>query len=301
MRFILLSDFHLVVNNPSSRIDNLLEYQFKKLAFILMYARKYKCVVLQAGDFSEVPRSWFLLPRLATFFTAFKDVDFYGVFGQHDTYLYSELTRDATTLGVLNKTGLIHILDRKPTIVDNCKLYGCSFGTKVPKVRKEKGFHNVLVIHDHISDKALFSHHKYRKAESYLLRKKRFRLILAGDIHRKFKVKKGKRRIVNTGPIIRTSNTDYNRRHRPGFYVWNSQSNKIKWVEIPHETTEEVFLNKVETEALSEQTHMIRAIDEIKKTDQYTVQARLGKVLVDMYDEFSVADEVQDLLADLLS
>lgn len=302
MNVITLSDFHLVHSNPSGRLDNLPKDQFRKLVFVLSYAHRYKCAVLQAGDFSDVPRSWYLLPRLAEIFASFPDVKWYGIFGQHDTYLYSELTRDATTLGVLNKTGLVTILENSPTIVGNLRLYGCSFGMKIPKVKsKKKGFLDVLVIHENVSDKALFNRHKFKNATAFLKRHKRYDLILVGDIHRKFKVKKGRRRLINTGPIIRTKNTDYNRTHKPGFYVWNTESNKVKWITIPHEPAEDVFLDKTIEFSEVEQAKIITSIEEIKQSDQYKVDSQLARVLIDMYDEFSVTNEVQDFLADLLS
>lgn len=299
MNFLLLSDFHLVTATPSSRLDDLPKSQFKKLIFILIYAKKYNCKIVQAGDLSEVPRSWYLLPRIAIYFKKYQ-AKYFGIFGQHDTYLYSELTRDATTLGVLDKTGLVTILGDEPVKVGNVRLWGASYGMKVPKIKKVKKLKDVLVVHDHISDKALFSSHRYKKAKTYLKKHKNFDLILAGDIHRRFRIKHGDRRIVNTGPIIRTDNTEYNREHKPGFYVWNSKTNKLKLVTIPHEKTEDIFLDKAYSNENDDASSIVRSIDLIRKSKEYKVTNRLSDVLLDLYDEYSVTDEVQDLLSELL-
>jgi DNA repair exonuclease SbcCD nuclease subunit len=300
MNFVLLSDFHLVSTNPSSRLDELTTTQFKKLLFVLSYARKYNCTILQSGDFFDAPRSWHLLPKVASYLYAFKDLPIYSIFGQHDTYLYSELTRNSTNLGILNKAGLIGILSRKPTTVSNCNIYGCSFGTKVPIPVPTENKRNVLVVHDHISDKPLFDHHKFKKAKRYLLKHKWFDLILAGDIHRKFKIILNDRMIVNTGPILRTKNTEYNRIHKPGFYVWNSETTALKWIQLPHDTTEEVFLNKTTNTSEFEQEKMMESIKAIKKADKYQAGSQLNQVLLSLFDEFNVEEEVRDELSELL-
>jgi predicted phosphodiesterase len=302
MNFILLSDLHFLITNPSSRLDNLPKTQFKKLYFIMKFAQTYNCKILQAGDFSDIPRSWELVSKLAIFFKKYSDIDIFTVFGQHDTYLYSELTRDATTLGVLNKTGCLTILDEIPIVVGNVRLFGASFGTKVPKIKKKiKGIKDVLVIHKSISDKPLFYNHQFTDAYSFLRKHKKYDLILAGDIHRKFKRKIKRRRIINTGPILRTRNTPYMRKHKPGFYVWNSETNKIKWIQIPHDKCEEIFLKKPELSTEGEQFRLIKSIEDIKESDEYKVTGELSTILGDVYDEFSITEEVQDLLAELLS
>ncbi len=299
MNFLLLSDFHLVTATPTSRLDDLPRTQFRKLIFILLYAQKHNCKIVQAGDLSEVPRSWYLLPRIAIYLKKYR-AKYYGIFGQHDTYLYSELTRDATTLGVLDKTGLVTILGDEPVKVGNVRLWGASYGRKVPKIKKVRNVKDMLVVHDHISDKALFSAHRYKKAKTYLKKHRNFDLILAGDIHRQFRIKLGSRRIVNTGPIVRTDNTEYNREHRPSFYVWNSRTNRIKTVIIPHEKTEEIFLDKAYDNERDDASSIVRSIDLIRKSKEYKVANRLSDVILDLYDEYSVTEEVQDLLSELL-
>jgi len=69
MKILLLSDLHLVVDNPVARLDDLTEIQWDKLDWVYEYAKKNGVeLVLQAGDLTHTKRSWSLLKRLTDFF-----------------------------------------------------------------------------------------------------------------------------------------------------------------------------------------------------------------------------------------
>jgi len=62
MKFALLSDLHLLWQNPVARLDNLVEVQFDKLSHVLGWCGNNDAILLQAGDFNDRPRSWMGLP-----------------------------------------------------------------------------------------------------------------------------------------------------------------------------------------------------------------------------------------------
>ena len=61
MKFILLSDMHLMERNPVCRLDNIEITQFDKLSYILEYAAINGLPILQAGDFFDRPRCYKVL------------------------------------------------------------------------------------------------------------------------------------------------------------------------------------------------------------------------------------------------
>lgn len=246
MKLILCSDFHLLWDSPKARLDNVKDTQFKKLLFIFKYTRENSAYILQAGDFFDKPRSWHLLPEMIDFLMGIKNVSVSSIFGQHDTYMYSELTRSQTSLGVLEKVELINILGQKGVLIfdetkpnlDTARVFGCSFGQEIPE--PDKNIFSILVIHAGIAERAIYPGQNYFDALAFL-KKHKFDLILCGDIHQKFCIEYEGRFIVNTGPLIRKEASIYNFTHKPGFFVFDTETRKIEWVEIPHQDAELVL------------------------------------------------------------
>lgn len=250
MKIILISDLHLLWENPVARLDNLAEIQFLKLKYILDYAQKKNALILQAGDFFNRPRSWHLLPKVTQLLRDYQ-VPIFAVFGQHDTYLYSHETRGSTNLGELEAAGLVHILDYSQYIIEHddlygmpIHLYGASHGTKVYPPNDRTAF-NILVVHKSIGHRGT-EHGAKSSAAAFLKKHKQYDLILCGDIHQRFKVKIGDRYIINTGAILRRTARQYNFLHEPMFFVWEMGPERYhqgggKWVKIPCQPSEQVL------------------------------------------------------------
>jgi len=240
MKFVLLSDMHLMQSTPEARKDDIISTQFRKLEFVLNYAKSHGCAILQAGDFFDKPRSWFLLPKVIDLLLLL-DVEIYACFGQHDMYLYSETTNASTSLGVLEKSGLVSILGDKPIVVGDVHIYGASWGLDVPQVQ-DSGKVNILVTHRSIGCVPLFFGHEYTDALTFLQKHVDYDVILAGDIHRKTYVESGSRYFVNTGPLTRITAEQYNFKHTPGFFVFDvSKTPLIEWVDVPCEASDSVL------------------------------------------------------------
>lgn len=245
MKLILISDLHLLWDNPVARKDLLRETQFKKLDFIWSYAQENNAVVLQAGDFFNRPRSWYLLPEVINFLKSYPDVEVYAVYGgrNHDTYMYSNETRHNTNLGILERSGLVKILGNREVDTTQALLYGCSFGEEVPKPdgNLKDGTWNVLVIHAPIYTKKIPFLEDSIVAKDFLKEHKDYDLILCADIHRKFIVRDGKRMICNTGPILRRTAEEYSFSHEPCFFVYDTEKGDLEEIVIPYEPADKVL------------------------------------------------------------
>lgn len=241
MKFICLSDLHLSSENPTARLDDLVEVQFAKLEFVLNLAKKENAAILQSGDISHKPRSWMLLPTIIDLLKKY-GVDIYCCRGQHDDYFYSEETRDRTNLGILEKVGLvIPLYPDKPTMVHGVALYGANFGQNLGKVPR-KAF-TVGVVHASVSNAPLWPGHQYTDAAKFLDDNPDYDFILVGDIHRKFLVEaSGRRCLVNTGPMLRREATEYNFQHKPSVYLLNTDDPRgCRWIEIPHAEADSIL------------------------------------------------------------
>lgn len=251
-KIVLLSDVHLLSSNPIGRKDNLVYEQFVKLTEVLEYAALHETIVLQAGDLTDTPRSWFLISKLTQLLrlwnesTKFKGIK--AVFGQHDTYMYSEETRDKTTLGVLADAGLVEVLKPdSPLRIEMpafpVHIYGCSFGQEPIQVKVEDGVVKILVVHAPIYEGKLFPGHETKRASNYLEKYKCYDLILCGDIHRYFigTFKVEGIHIVNTGPLLRKDADEYSFEHRPCFVTYDVNTRKLETHYVECKPAEEVL------------------------------------------------------------
>lgn len=299
MNYILLSDAHLLIKNPVGRLDNLVEVQFDKLNYVLSYALEIGAIVLIAGDIGDIPRSWYLLPKIIETFMEYKNngLEIGIVYGQHDTYLYSEETKAATMLGILDKSQIVTNLDNVPESFGwDDSIYGCYFGGVVPKPKKREYGINILVIHAPIARKPAFPNHKYIDAKSFLKKYKGYDLILCGDIHRRFLIKYKGRIICNTGPMVRKVAEDYNFTFKPGFYVYDSNDRSIRLEEIPHQPAEKVLTRK----HIEEPHEMELMMDEFANAIDKEVEMEDSDVIKNI-QTFVTANDIEMAVKDRLA
>jgi len=253
MKFLLLSDLHLLWDNPVCRKDLLRETQFKKLEYVLDYAKKNDCTILQAGDFFHRPRSWYLLPQVIEVLqrninvlrVEKNKVGILTVPGQHDKYMYTD-NLSSTNLGII--WGLESILfgvlgQNKDSFWPNGELLivGRGWGEPLEFKFKVEADCKILIVHAPILMSKLWEEQKnYYYAPEFLKRHKEFDLILCGDIHKKFEfIGEDGRIICNTGPLLRISADLAD--HHPGFYIYDTEEKKIEWHEVPHAPADEVI------------------------------------------------------------
>jgi DNA repair exonuclease SbcCD nuclease subunit len=232
MKILLLSDLHLVVDNPVARLDDLTETQWDKLDWVYEYAKKNGVeLVLQAGDLTHTKRSWSLLNRLTDFFSFYDDIPTWIVKGQHDSYFH-DLDNNKTTTGILLSARLLTLLDKNGWSSKGVTVYGASYGEEVPFDLRASDY-NILVIHAPIAEKGIPGVN-YIDALQFLKEHDEYDLILCGDIHEKFLIKHKGRVICNTGPMLRIEATKYMLNHRPCFFVFDTdKKNMIEEVLIP--------------------------------------------------------------------
>ena len=240
MKLLLLSDIHATSRNSVGRKDSIIDVFKNKFLFVLKYAEKNNCIILQAGDFLDKSRDWHILYLMIKLLNKYK-IRLFSVFGQHDMYMYSDRGSIPTTMSVLNRLGLVEILGKKPIKVGDIYLHGCGWESIIPVPKRDRI--NILVIHASITIKGLFPGHDFTAIRHFLKKNKRWDLILAGDIHIQsiYNPNNGDTIVVNTGPMLRLASTKYNLTHHPCFCVYNTETYSLKKVEIPHKPAKEVL------------------------------------------------------------
>jgi len=297
VKFILISDLHGTDRIPVARKDNLFETFKRKFEFILGYARKHKCKILQAGDMSDSSRNWnilnYYMDRLEEY-----GIAFYSVFGQHDLYHRGKALDTPSTMLALIKAGLVGPLGDKAEVFENdIFVYGASWGDEIP--RGVIGGKNILVLHAPIAKSALWCGHSYINPLRFLKDNIDFDVVLAGDIHRRFKIKENGRYILNTGPVLRLEANQYNLIHKPSFYVLDTESWRVHTVVIPHEPAEDVLTRehidkkKVSKEELEEFSNELKTLRPLRSLRRKQILSYLRKK-VSNKDVRKVIMEVMD-------
>lgn len=272
MKYILLSDVHLCVDKPAGRLDSdMLQVGLNKLNYVFNYAREnYIPYVLQAGDFVDIKRSWELLSALTSFFEGWqkKGIKMLCVQGQHDSYFH-DMSNQKTIMGVLINAGLITRLNSIPVYSPDkiFAIYGASFGEDVPKPSHQH--RSILVCHRQILMSKIYKQQEqYDYAPVFSEQHSEYDIILAGDAHQKYDFKLDGRYICNAGPMMRLEATDAMLNHMPGFYIFDSNKNKLSYEYIPAKKGSEV-LSKSHIELQKIRKHNFDDfIDKVKAGDQ---------------------------------
>lgn len=304
MNFILISDLHMMGHTPVGRLDETIFTCYEKFEFILKYAKKHKACILQAGDFFDTPRNWFIMIAVMQLLKKYK-VPVYTIFGQHDTYMYSEVNRPYTALGTVAESGLVTVLDN-PLIVDMAPkpvhVYGCHYKSKaeIPKVIAKTAF-NILVIHAPIAESKLYPGQGYFDNEWFLGKYPDYDVILCGDIHRSafYLDEESQRCIINTGPMIRKDATEYNYTHEPHFYFMN-EDYEFRTVTIPHLPAEQV-LTRDHIEDDQKKNVMLDDFIEAVNEDDPEVGVELVKNINRFLKKKKIKKRINDILWEVMA
>lgn len=198
---IITADLHLRDTVPVCRIDNYLEAQNKKLAFIKDLVLKNNCPLIVAGDVFHKAKSSPYVEKIALEF--FKDINCIVIPGQHDL-LYHKLS-------FLNQSsyGVLFILNNK----DKIKFYSVEFEDWLSITIENKKFAIGHMFMSKPNDKQDFiiagkDYNDYFKK----LRSLHVDVIITGDNHKPFIVENDYYIHINPGSMMRmTANQiDYN-------------------------------------------------------------------------------------------
>jgi len=310
MKIVCLGDLHLLWDKPIGRKDDAHKVQMDKVKFVLDWALNNKAIILQPGDFFDTARSWHLTSAYSEFFGNNLMTLLFAVYGQHDTYMYSEKTRHATGLGVLIANNLITLLGKEGKVFeDKTVIYGASFGQEVPKPKVGKDRLNILVIHKMIvgNEKLGFwqKDGDFVYAENFLDEQKDYDLIVCGDCHRRFLFEQDGRFIVNSGPLFRKEADMYNLTEAsPGFYVYDTnedvEDEMINWIDVPHEPANKVLSrNHIERQEEIDEA-MEEFVSKMKINDDKITSVDFMSNLVAFLDNNKVEDGVKDILSEVM-
>jgi hypothetical protein len=248
MKVISTSDWHFTAEVPEKRIDDYTQAMRVKIWNIVQYAKsKYddEIIILHGGDLTDSPFMGY--GTFCKLHNLLHGCTILTVYGQHDLRYRN---RGNTPLDALEHSlENFEIVRNDPIIINPIRsspeiyVYGCSFGEEIPEIKTE-GF-NILLVHKMIlgKEKEDWEIEKgYSDGEEFL-KKHKFDLIVSGDNHKahtaSVKSVKGMRYLFNSGSLMRMTTKQI--RHRPRFYVLDTDTSTFETVYLPIEASENVF------------------------------------------------------------
>lgn len=239
-----VGDIHLQFSNPSSRVDNYFEAILNKIKQV-MNSNKY---TISLGDIFSHP----VLDIQGTviLISLLKDYKESGgtwieILGNHPIYSWNINTLNKTTLGLLNKLGLVTILDRSGQIKDSLSTIEIGDWTIVPTLlNSPKDIstaptpRSILVGHNYYA----FGRDKKHSLEYEDLKDKGYKYCFLGHDHQNYPPKIIENTILyRPGSLAREAAHSYNFERDIIYYQLDLDSEKIESVKVDYSPASEVF------------------------------------------------------------
>ena len=221
---ILTSDFHLREDQPTCRIDDFVEQQWKKVDFIKDLQKKYDCDVIHAGDLYEY---WKPSPNLISETIKHLPDQFYTIYGNHDLPQHNmdlAYKSGVYTLATGRHLGILPCMGGWGLTPEDWSKYELS----------------------KIKDKTIFIWHimTYQGKKPWpgctdpmaakLLRKyPQYNLLITGHNHQSFTEIHEGRLLVNPGSLTRHKADQVD--HQPSVYLYYAKDNSVERVYLPIE------------------------------------------------------------------
>lgn len=274
---ILMADPHLREDQPICRTDDFCKEQWKKMSFIAFLQQKYDCYVVNAGDLFH---HWKPSPYLLSKTIQCLPNKFYTCYGQHDLPQHSLELADKCGVNTLVQAGRIELIKTH-------------FGQEpiaatfiVPGNERK-----VLVWHKFTwTGKQPWPGCTDPTAEELMDKYPEYDLIVTGDNHKPFVVKKDGRLLVNPGSMMRQTADQAD--HRPCVYLWYARENRVEPIYLP---IEEGVVSREHIDKVTERDERISAF--VKRlSDEWDSDVNFEQNLQRFFKENRIRDSVKQII-----
>ena len=309
MKILSCSDIHLDNRNPKYRTGEYENEIFAKLEWLVDYAidNGIMFITISGDIFDKTGVPFSTINRLCkTFYKFLSETSgnrIITTFGQHDIRFHNPDFSN-TPYGILVSAGIFtHVSEIPFQLYGTVKFYGAGWN-ETPKIPKSKG-KNILLVHE-LTFKELqgqIDRTQYSLGSETLKRYKNADLILVGDNHRPFIVKKGKRKLINCGSICRKTKSEL--KYKPCVYVINTGNNSVEKIRIPVLKSKKVFnlkqikIDEKKQDVIDESQPLIEDFTKMLK-ESGTTKPNFEKNLNKLLSKGSVSKAAKETVLELM-
>ena len=234
--FILCADLHIRDDQPRCRTDRFKKTLWKKFKFLKNKQKELNnCPIIVAGD---IFHHWKATPHLINKCLKRLPNNMWCIAGNHDLPHHNIDQIERSALQTLVRAKKIQLITGKYMFNIGKQIYhfyGYHYGQDPINVKKEKGVIKIAIVHRLIIQDGddLWRQASAKSAKELIKNTSGYDLILTGDNHKTFTVTTKKTRLVNPGSFTRQ--TAAQMQHKPCFYVWESTTNEIEKIVLPHD------------------------------------------------------------------
>jgi len=292
VKILIIGDMHITSKAPERRLDNYFETILDKLEQAIDYYYQYECsMAVQVGDFFDSPDvSNYVIAEVIEFLKQY-NMKIYCIFGQHDIVGHSGVTLKRSPLRVLVAADVVDVV-RDYVEYDNVRVYGSSFGQDIP-IPIEGDYLNVLLIHDMIADRPLYSGHTPTPPGKFLRRNSGYSLICCGDYHYYFVEKYKDRYIVNPGALVRKTISKDDLALHPSVCMYDTEYRKLHRHYLTVKEPDEVF--DMSMKEKKDNKELLTFIESIRNENQISVSWQ--HILEEVYEERKTTEGVKEQIS----
>ena len=274
---ILTADWHLRLDNPICRIDNLFEAQLKKIEYISKLQKRHRCPILHSGDLFHY---WKPSPELLSILIDVLPEQFYTVYGNHDLAQHNIKLAHKSGIYLLEKAGALTVLD------------GTHWDQEVtPSLYFPKIEQSILVWHKMVwQDAKPYPGCTSPNAIHHLKNNPEFTLIVTGDNHTPFVESYENRLLVNPGSLSRQSADQID--FKPRVYLWYAESNTVEPVYLP---IDEEAVSRDHIDIVDEKFERVNAFVD-KLNGDWEVEVEFEKNLESMLEVNQIKKVVKNII-----
>jgi DNA repair exonuclease SbcCD nuclease subunit len=232
MKLLFTSDWHIRSDKPPSRIDDFRVKQFHILLHIQNIAKKYDCIIVNAGDIFHRACPINPQPLETMLHNIFKDIFIFFIPGQHDLIGHNVENIANGSIGVLNcfnnwDCSLVYESD-------NFVLWGTPYGEELMGDGCYEDQLLIAILHKFVSDSPLppWLKDKGITAKELCENYPEFNVFVCGDNHKSFVYKhpKTNQLVFNCGCITRQKLNEKN--YQPCIYIYDTDTNTYETIEL---------------------------------------------------------------------
>ena len=205
MEFIASADLHICDNLPQNRKDkDYLDTCLNKFKNIMEITNETdsKLLVLAGDIFDSAKVKYLVLNAVLDIIYQYPRIKILAIPGQHDCRYHMGSLLD-TPMGILQTTGVFHILNDNLVTINNISFVGTGWNEEIdPEIKAD-----VLVTHQMVTYKGELwpGQTNYSTAHAILRKYKKINVIISGDNHLPHLVESEGRLQINCGSMLRKS------------------------------------------------------------------------------------------------